>query len=69
MHRESIFVCSYAQGERRIEGRVRAWDRREAAQLFAAELRAEDDTRRVAARQVRVERSRPTPPASRRSQH
>lgn len=58
MHRESIYVCSYAQGGDRIIGRVRAWDDREAAQLFAAELRAEDDTRHVVARDVTVE----TPP-------
>jgi hypothetical protein len=55
MHRESIYVCSYAQGRDRITGRVRAWDGREAAQLFAAELKAEDGTRQVAARDVLVE--------------
>ncbi len=55
MHRESIYVCSYAQGGDRIIGRVRAWDGREAAQLFAAELQAEDDTRHVVARDVTVE--------------
>lgn len=57
MHRESIYVCTYAQGSERIVGRVRAWDGREAAQLFAAELRAEDASRRVAARDVTVRAS------------
>ena len=41
MHRESIYVCTYAQGDERVVGRVRAWDHREAAQLFAFELQSE----------------------------
>jgi hypothetical protein len=42
MHRESVYVCTYAQGGERVVGRVRAWDHREAAQLFAFELQSED---------------------------
>ncbi len=57
MHRESIFVCSHGQGARRVVGRVRAWDVREAAQLFAFELEFEDGTRRVGARDVTVRAS------------
>jgi hypothetical protein len=41
MHRESIFLCTYSAGPQRLVGRVRAWDEREAAQLFAAEIEAE----------------------------
>lgn len=61
MHRESIYVCTYAQGPDRIVGRVRAWDGREAAQLFAAELQAEDGTRHVVPRDVTVRASPRTP--------
>jgi hypothetical protein len=41
MHRESIYLCTYSAGAARVVGRVRAWDEREAAQLFAVELEAE----------------------------
>jgi hypothetical protein len=41
MHRESVFLCTYSAGPQRVVGRVRAWDEREAAQLFAAELEDE----------------------------
>ncbi len=54
MHRESIYVCTYTQGADRVVGRVRAWDRREAAQLFALELETEDGGLRVAADDVDV---------------
>jgi hypothetical protein len=57
MHRESVYVCTYAQGPDRIVGRVRAWDGREAAQLFAAELEAEDRTLHVTPRDVSVRAS------------
>jgi hypothetical protein len=65
MHRESIYVCTYAQGTDRIVGRVRAWDGREAAQLFAAELQAEDQSLHVMPRDVSV-RASPRTPAPRR---
>lgn len=66
MHRESVYVCSYAQGAQRIVGRVRAWDGREAAQTFAAELEAEDGVRHVVVRDVTVRASPRTPAARRR---
>ena len=58
MHRESIYVCTYGQGADRIVGRVRAWDIREAAQLFAFELETEDGARRIGAREVTVRAAR-----------
>lgn len=36
--REKIFRCTLVAGKRRLEGHVRAWDDREAAQLFREEL-------------------------------
>jgi hypothetical protein len=60
MHRESIYVCTYAQGSETVVGRVRAWDGREAAQLFAVELEVENRGRRVGARQVQVEKTNPS---------
>ena len=62
MHRESIYLCTYSQGAERVVGRVRAWDQREAAQLFAAELEAEGGGRRVASKEVRATK---TPPPGR----
>ena len=62
MHRESVYLCTYSQGRERVVGRVRAWDQREAAQLFAAELEAEGDGRRVASTEVRATK---TPPPGR----
>ena len=57
MHRESIYVCTYSTGAERVVGRVRAWDGREAAQLFALELEAEHSDRRVVPRDVSVRAS------------
>jgi hypothetical protein len=57
MHRESIYVCTYSSGAERVVGRVRAWDGREAAQLFALELEAERSDRRVVPREVSVRAS------------
>jgi hypothetical protein len=69
MHRESVYVCTYAQGDARVVGRVRAWDHREAAQLFAFELQSEDalpagpnDVTVRAARGTPAARRRPRPP-------
>jgi hypothetical protein len=56
MHRESIYVCTCRIGEREHVARVRAWDRREAAEVFARELELEsggDDRVRVAEVRVR----------------
>ena len=66
MHRESVYVCTYAQGSEKVVGRVRAWDGREAAQLFAVELEAENGGRRVGPRDVTVEERILTPVPSRR---
>ena len=57
MHRESVYVCTYSSGAERVEGRVRAWDGRAAAQLFALELEAERSDRRVVPRDVSVRAS------------
>jgi hypothetical protein len=57
MHRESIYVCTYSSGAEKVVGRVRAWDGREAAQLFALELEAEQSDRRVVPRDVSVQAS------------
>jgi hypothetical protein len=65
MHRESVYVCTYAQGSERVVGRVRAWDGREAAQLFAVELEAEMGGR-IGPREVTVEERILTPVPSRR---
>jgi hypothetical protein len=62
MQRESIYLCTYSQGRERVVGRVRAWDQREAAQLFAAELEAEGDGRRVASTEIQATK---TPPPGR----
>jgi hypothetical protein len=65
MHRESVYVCTYSSGAERVEGRVRAWDGREAAQLFALELEAERSDRRVVPRDVSVRASARTAGARR----
>ncbi len=54
MHRERVYVCTYGAGDGRREGRVRAWDDLEAAELFARELEVERDGGRVAAAEIRV---------------
>jgi hypothetical protein len=59
MHRESIFLCTYSAGPQRVVGRVRAWDEREAEQLFAAELEAEHGGR-VESAQVRATKAAPS---------
>lgn len=41
MHRESVYLCTYDHGTERIVGCVRAWDGREAAQLFSLDLQSE----------------------------
>jgi hypothetical protein len=38
MHRESVYVCTYTAGEDEHVAHVRAWDDREAAELFACEI-------------------------------
>jgi hypothetical protein len=65
MHRESIYVCTYSTGAERVVGRVRAWDGREAAQLFALELESERSGRRVVPRDVSVRASARTAGAHR----
>lgn len=39
--RESSFQCQFFSPSRRLAFRVRAWDAKEARQLFLAELRAD----------------------------
>ena len=56
---ESVYLCTYSQGNERVTGRVRAWDGRDAAQLFATELEAEGSGRRVAPEEVRAVKTRP----------
>jgi hypothetical protein len=41
MHRESVYVCTYTAGEDEHVAHVRAWDDREAAELFACEIEME----------------------------
>ncbi|HEX9241464.1 MAG TPA: hypothetical protein VF875_03375 [Anaeromyxobacter sp.] len=62
MHRESIYLCTYSAGAKRVIGRVRAWDEREAAQLFAVEMEGEHGARRVASGEVHATK---TPPPGR----
>jgi hypothetical protein len=38
MRRESVFACTYAAGNGEHVAHVRAWNRREAAELFAREI-------------------------------
>lgn len=39
--REAVYECTYASPHGRFTGHVRAWDAREAVELFARELRDE----------------------------
>ncbi|WP_041453752.1 hypothetical protein [Anaeromyxobacter dehalogenans] len=41
-HRESFYRCTIASPEGRRVAHIRAWDAREAEELFRAELRAEE---------------------------
>jgi hypothetical protein len=59
MHRESVYICTYTQGAERVVGHVRAWDVREAAQLFAVELEAENDGRRIGPRHIQATKTPP----------
>ncbi len=43
MRRESVYVCTYTEGDGEIVAHVRAWDDREAAELFAREMELEPD--------------------------
>jgi hypothetical protein len=43
MRRESVFVCTYTNGDGERVAHVRAWDDREAADLFARELELDAD--------------------------
>lgn len=54
MRRESVYVCSYRAGDDEIVAHVRAWDDREAAELFARELELESDERDVRVAEIRV---------------
>jgi hypothetical protein len=54
MHRESVYVCTLTgEGDERV-GYVRAWDDREAAELFARELELESDGEPVRVAEIRV---------------
>ncbi len=52
--RESIFVCTCRAGEAERVGHVRAWDDREAAEVFARELALESDGGEVPVHEIRV---------------
>jgi hypothetical protein len=39
--REGVYECTFASGGRQRTAHVRAWDAREATELFADELRAD----------------------------
>ncbi len=54
MHRESIYVCTYTDGEDEHVGHVRAWDDREAAELFACEMEIESDIHAISVAEIRV---------------
>lgn len=54
MHRESIYVCTYTTAEEEHVAHVRAWDAREAAELFARELELDADRAAVAVDEIRV---------------
>lgn len=41
MRRESVYVCTYSTAEEEHVAHVRAWDAREAAELFACEMAIE----------------------------
>lgn len=43
MHRESVYVCTYTVGEDERVAHVRAWNRREAAELFAREIELDSE--------------------------
>jgi hypothetical protein len=62
MHRESIYLCTYTVGAEKVVGRVRAWDVREAAQLFAVELQTENGGHEVASNEIEATK---TPPPGR----
>lgn len=54
MHRESVFVCTYTAGEKEHVAHVRAWDNREAAELFAREIELESGVLDVPLAEIRV---------------
>jgi hypothetical protein len=54
MHRESIFACAYGTGDDELVAHVRAWDDREAAELFVREMELESDPRAIRLAEVRV---------------
>lgn len=58
MRRESVYVCTYARGDGDLVAHVRAWDDREAAELFARELELELDAPRIPVADVRVRPAR-----------
>jgi hypothetical protein len=53
MLRESVYFCSYDSGEGEHSAHVLAWDDREAAELFASEIR--EDVGDVRPSDIRVE--------------
>jgi hypothetical protein len=54
MHRESIFTCAYGTGDDELVAHVRAWDHREAAELFVREMELERGPRAIRLADVRV---------------
>jgi hypothetical protein len=56
MHRESIYVCTYTAGGEEHVAHVRAWDDREAAEVFAREIELESEGGEVPVAEVRVRR-------------
>ncbi len=57
MHRESIYICTYTAGNGEIVAHVRAWDDREAVELFAREMELEPNAPEIRLAEVRVRRA------------
>jgi hypothetical protein len=53
MHRESVYLCTLVAGDEEQEAHVRAWDAREAAELFAREVEL-DSGSSVAVEEIQV---------------
>jgi hypothetical protein len=54
MIRESVYVCTYGSGDGERVAHVRAWDDREAAELFATEIELDEDAGDVCSSDIRV---------------
>jgi hypothetical protein len=57
MRRESVFICSYGEGASEVVARVRAWDGKEAAEVFAREVELDPGGTEVSIAEIRVRSS------------